>query len=250
MAAPSYAAAAGAAAAALVSSNANNNPLPSPPKHTTHPPRASSASIEQGGDPSFTLSDNSNPSFLFRNTNTMPSSLQTALFQPGRSLSVGDNMLSGNRMGLGGNPPDQPYQFKRSTASVTIPTNAVKELHLMRRHSSEDGNSLGRRRTNTNSFDNTHGPAGVSILNDLLSPSTPPSPSFAKHPSNSRANSTTAPSNPWGGDNSRGLAFVSSPPNSQPSDILPGSLVPQNQQITPVDRRTEELIEVRTDSKK
>jgi len=62
-------------------------------------------------------------------------------------------------MGLGGELT-QPFQFNRSTAStsITIPTNAVKELHMMRRHSSDD-RSAGRR-THTNSFEATHGPAG------------------------------------------------------------------------------------------
>ena len=111
---------------------------------------------------------------------------------------------------------------------------------MARRHSSGDA-SNGRRTTGSFS-DGNH----LSMINDILSPSTPPSPSFAKRGDNptGRSHSTTQPSNPWGGDNSRGLAFVSSPPNAVASEFLPVNLVPKNVDLTPVDKRAQELISI------
>ncbi|GMH90333.1 hypothetical protein TrST_g1364 [Triparma strigata] len=228
-----YAAAAAAATNAIKSTE--NLQLP-PPSNRQRSSSASEESTDAGN--SFALSETSN-TFLFRNSGTIPGSLQTSLFQPGRSLSVGDHMLRNSKADQLFNGTFQTTRSNTST-SITIPTNAAKELIMARRHSSGDA-SNGRRTTGSFS-DGTH----LSMINDILSPSTPPSPSFAKRGDNptGRSHSTTQPSNPWGGDNSRGLAFVSSPPNAVASEFLPVNLVPKNVDLTPVDKRAQELISI------
>ncbi|GMH71840.1 hypothetical protein TrLO_g12879 [Triparma laevis f. longispina] len=233
-----YAAAAAAANNAIKSTE--NLQLP-PPSNRQRSSSASVDSSENDAGNSFALSETSN-TFLFRNSGTIPGSLQTSLFQPGRSVSVGDNMLRNPKVDLSFNNTYNVRNTPHST-SITIPTNAAKELMMARRHSSDDG---GRR--TTGSFTGSENGNHLSMINDILSPSTPPSPSFAKHRANSsnnptgRSHSTTQPSNPWGGDNSRGLAFVSSPPNAVASEFLPVNLVPKNVDMTPVDKRAQELI--------
>jgi hypothetical protein len=149
--------------------------------------------------------------------------------------------------GAGGGGIQAAQNRQHASASITIPTNAVRAIQN-RRHSSDDVNE-------SKSFLDTN---NLSMLNDILSPATPPSPSFSKHmpptpqtfANNNngtaavRSQSTNQPSNPWHSDQSLALAFVSSPPNTTSQEVLPLSLVSFNHTQTQLDQRAQELINI------
>ena len=170
------------------------------------------------------------------------------MFLPSRSVSVDTNMFAGQNIY---GTQAQGATRTLGSASITIPTNAVRDLRgdltinagkpagmMSRRHSSDDVDGTGKSYLDTNN---------LSMLNDILSPSTPPSPTFSKHmgrqqpstppPSHAqppavRSQSTNNPSNPWHSDKSLSLAFISSPPNGASAEILPFSLVSFNRVST------------------